>query len=146
MKTTMTTPPSHRRNRRALCAFVAAAAVTLACSPSEPQIVNTRIQPSTWAIGGIADTATFTVTTDLLHFGGDITNVEASVQGTNIRVPLRRENSILNGERWTGTTQLTLFRGLAEGIYVVSITASDAQGDTAVDENAASVTVTASPL
>ena len=115
--------------------------VAAACG-SKPDITYTQVTPAAWQISGIANTPTFTVTTDVLHFGGTITKVTASVEGQNLSFDLTKQSSIAGGEQWSVSTQLTLWSGISAGTYFIDITAADSDNTTVTQSKAATVTVT----
>jgi hypothetical protein len=107
-----------------------------------PYIENTQVTPSTFQVSGIVNTANFTVTTDVLHFGEAVSSVSADVEGKNITLALVKQQDIPAGERWSQTTQLTLWNGVSAGVYEIDITATSSKGNTVTQTHAASVTVT----
>jgi hypothetical protein len=121
---------------------VSSALLTL-CACGGPLIENTSVSPSTFQVSGIADTANFTVTTDILHIGDAIGNVTAKVEGKDISLSLVKQSDIPGGEQWGQTTALTLWNGVSAGTYLIDITATESSGSTVTKADAASVTVSA---
>nr|ASV46921.1 Ig-like domain repeat protein [uncultured bacterium] len=121
---------------------IALAAFVAGCGAGDPKITNTEVTPATWSVSGIADDVQFTLTTDVVNFGGDVTSVRADVVGTEKKFDLVKKEDIGAGERWTISTKLTLWNDLSSGTYPIRITATDSAGNTAVEEKAATVTVT----
>lgn len=123
--------------------FCSAVLFTLAaCGGSSPTIANAEVNPSTVAQSGFVTNATFVVSCDVLHFGGDIKTVRANVEGKNISVDLARSGGALGAEKWSGTAQVTLLTGFSAGVYQIDITASDSNGVTTTKKAATSVTIT----
>jgi len=130
---------------RSMLQISAAVAVTLclgACGGSSPAINSVSVNPSTVRISGLVDTDTFVVSCSVLHFGGDVSSVTASVENQNITVDLAKTGGLPGDEQWTGSVQLLLFRNISTGVYQVDITANDTNGTTVTDKGAATVTVT----
>lgn len=123
------------------CAGVALL-LSVGCGADDPEITNTKVTPSTWSVSGISDTVTFTITTDVLHLGGAVNSVIASVEGKDLDFDLVKVEDITGGERWSISTNLTLWNGISEGVYPIRITATDDDGDVETETNAATVTVT----
>lgn len=113
----------------------------MGCS-GDPSIINTDIDPETFAISGLADSAQFTIKTDVLDFSSDIASVRASVTGTDIAVDLAKTEDLSAGERWSATTNVTLWTGISTGTYDISITATGTDGDSVTKSDAAKVTIT----
>ncbi len=115
--------------------------IASACGSTKPDITNTVVTPSAWQISGIANTPTFTITTDVLHFGGTITKVTANVEGQSQTFTLSKDSSIPGGERWTVSSQITLWTGLSAGTYYIDVTAVDSDNITVTQDKAASVVI-----
>ncbi len=127
------------RSARLLCvAFLFAAG----CGIGKPEITSTEVVPKTWAVSGIADNVTFTVTTNVLHLGGTVTKVTASVEGQDVNLDLAKQGDVIGGEKWGASTNLTLWKSVSKGTYQLRITATDDKGNTVSEPTAASVTVT----
>ena len=103
---------------------------------------STRGPPKLCSISVIADTATFTLTTDVLHLGGSVTKVTAKVEGQDLSFNLVKTGDVVGGERWAITTQITLWRGLSAGTYNIDITATDNTNTSVTQTTATTVTVT----
>lgn len=116
--------------------------IVLAACGTKPLITNTEVTPANWRISGIADTATFTITTDVLHLGGSVSKVTATVEGKDLSFDLRKASDVTGGERWSVSTQLTLWRSISTGTYYLNITATDSNNTSVTETHAASVQVT----
>ena len=125
-----------------LVGILGGASLVGCASVEDPQIVNVDVEPETWSISGITDTATFTVIADVIHFSGDVSQVTARVEDSDLSFSLRKSDDILNGERWETSTELTLWSGVSTGTYYISITATDVDGDTVTRNRAAQVIIT----
>ena len=123
-------------------ALCAALLLTAGCGFGKPEITSTNVEPKTWAVSGIADDVTFTVTTDVLRIGGAVTQVTASVEGQDLSFALAKQSDIVGGERWGVSAKLTLWKSVSKGTYQIRITATDDKGNTVSEPTAASVTVT----
>lgn len=132
-----------RAGRRVIAGLGLIMAVASCSTTEDPQIVNVTVEPSSWKISGLADTATFTITADIVHFSDSIKSVTASVQGQpSLSYDLSKQETIANGERWQVATNLTLWKSISSGTYNIDVTATDTGGDTQTKKSAATVKVT----
>jgi hypothetical protein len=122
--------------------FIAAVVLGIGCGSGKPEISNTKVEPSTWAVSGLSDTVTFKVTTDVMNLGGKVNKVHAQVDGKDIGFDLAKKEDLSVGERWEINSKLTLWNGISEGTYKIDITATDDKGTTVTEKAAATVTVT----
>jgi hypothetical protein len=127
--------------RRSLLPVVLLTAA-LGCGGSNPDINSVSVTPSTIALSGITESVTFAVSCNVLHFGGSISSVTATVEGQSIDVTLSKSGGVIGDEQWSGTFQETLFNGFSAGVYQIDVTATDSNGVTVTDKAAATVTIT----
>ena len=139
----MTWDEKRRRGRLAWPKTILAMLVVAAgCGSSTPVISDVSVNPSTVQLSGIVNTETFVVSCSVLHFGGSITSVSASVENQNVAVAMAKTGGVLGDEQWSGSVQLTLFTGFSAGTYQVDIQAIDSNGASVTQKAAATVTVT----
>ena len=112
------------------------------CGGSTPEIVDTKVTPSSVALSTFESNIQFTVDTTILHLGGTITDVTAQIEGQEIVYDLVKEDDVIGGEEWSITTTMTLWTGFSEGVYYVDITAVSSEGETVTLAHAATVTIT----
>lgn len=112
------------------------------CNGATPEISGTTVTPSSVALSEFESTIQFTIETDVLHLGGTITSVTASVEGEDLVYDLVQEGDVVGGESWSITTTMTLWAGFSEGTYYIDVTAVSSEGETVTLDHAASVTVT----
>jgi hypothetical protein len=65
----------------------------------------------------------------------------AAVENQSISVVMEKTGGALGDEQWEGSVQLTLFAGISAGTYQVDVQADSSNGQTVIDEAAATVTV-----
>lgn len=112
------------------------------CQGETPDITDTTVTPSSFAISSFADDVQFTIHTTVLHLGGTITSVKATVEDEGLSYDLVQQGTVVGGEEWSITTTLTLWAGFSEGTYYIDITATSDGGETVTKAHAATVTVT----
>lgn len=112
------------------------------CTVSTPEISGTTVTPSSVALSEPISTIQFTIETNVLHMGGTITSVTASVEGEDLVYDLIQVGEVIGGEKWSITTTMTLWEGFAEGVYYIDVTAVSSEGETVTLDHAASVTIT----
>lgn len=112
-----------------------------ACGSAAPEITNAQVVPASFTINGWGAMPMFTVSCNVMHFGGSITSVVAKNAKLNITVNLSKQGGTLGDEQWSGSTQVSAVSGLADGTYQIDFTATDSNGTSQTQTNAAQVVI-----
>lgn len=110
------------------------------CGPT-PEIIDTSVSPSAVSLTEFQSNVQFTIDTTVLHLGGTITSVTATIEDQGLSYDLVKVDDVIGGEEWSITTTMTLWEGFSEGTYYINITAVSSEGETLTLDHAASVVI-----